>query len=318
MQECQRTLPLADARFEDGRRVLAPKVSGAWILHQLTRRLPLDWFIAFSSISAVWGSRGQPFYGAANHFLDALTISRRRNGLPMVTVNWGPWAEGGMVDRDGLVRLERMGLRALPPSTALDRLARLLGSRSGLRVVADVNWPLFKELFESRGTRPLLSRVGVAGTLTGPRTDSRAETALTRELRPRLEHETRPRRRVRAAAGRGGARLDQPAPTGSAQRVLRSRDGFADGARPQEPSPGRIRRPPSRHGGLQLLHRRRARRLSHPSDSSRHQRAINRPDRHAEVDCSRRYAERRRSWCRLFDEQIEAIDRGAVPRSDNG
>ena len=43
---------------------------------------PLDFFVSFSSISAVWGSRGQPLYAAANHFLDALHAWRSSRGLP--------------------------------------------------------------------------------------------------------------------------------------------------------------------------------------------------------------------------------------------
>lgn len=170
--------PIADTRYDHGRRVMAPKVAGGWIVHELSRALPLDFFVAFSSISAVWGSRGQPFYGAANHFLDALTAYRRMSGLPMVTVSWGPWSEGGMVDVEGLMRLEQMGLHAMPPPNAIDRLALLIAASSPPRVVVDVDWPVFKELFESRGPKPMLERVGLSAVASAG-----ADTDLTRELR---------------------------------------------------------------------------------------------------------------------------------------
>jgi natural product biosynthesis luciferase-like monooxygenase protein len=171
--------PIAGARFDVERRVLHPKVSGAWIVHDVTRHLPLDFFIAFSSISAAWGSRGQSFYAAANHFLDALTVYRRRRGRPALTVSWGPWSEGGMVDREGLALLERMGLSAIHPASAIDVLSRLFAAGSAPRVVADVNWPVFKELFESRGRRPLLERLGATAAPASGVTD----TALAGELR---------------------------------------------------------------------------------------------------------------------------------------
>ena len=40
--------------------VLRPKVAGTWILHELTRDLPLDFFIGFSSIASVLGATELP------------------------------------------------------------------------------------------------------------------------------------------------------------------------------------------------------------------------------------------------------------------
>jgi acyl carrier protein len=208
---------IVDGTYERGRRVMAPKVAGGWIVHDISRHLPLDFFVSFSSISAVWGSRGQPFYGAANHFLDALTAYRRLSGLPMVTVSWGPWSEGGMVDGDGLARLERMGLRAMPPPHAIDKLARLVAAASEQRVVVDVDWLAFKELFESRGERPILSRVGKSAMQAG-----RTETGLARELRalsPDAAH----------ARVCGVVRASVMSSLGWAEdRVLEARRGFFD------------------------------------------------------------------------------------------
>lgn len=170
--------PIVDSHWTHGQRVMSPKVAGGWVVHDLTRAMPLDFFVTFSSISAVWGSRGQPFYGAANHFLDGLTAYRRASGLPAVTVSWGPWADGGMVSADGLALLEKMGLHAMPPAHAMERLTRLMAAQASPRVVVDVHWPVFKELFEARGARPMLERVGAGGVGAGV-----ADTPLARELR---------------------------------------------------------------------------------------------------------------------------------------
>ncbi|WP_163787664.1 SDR family NAD(P)-dependent oxidoreductase, partial [Myxococcus vastator] len=67
--------------------VLAPKVEGAWHLHALTREVSLDFFVLFSSISAVWGSVGSGHYAAGNAFLDALAQHRRALGLPATSIN---------------------------------------------------------------------------------------------------------------------------------------------------------------------------------------------------------------------------------------
>jgi malonyl CoA-acyl carrier protein transacylase len=139
--------------------VLRPKVMGGWILHQLTQSIPLDCFVCFSSIASVWGAKGQAHYATANHFLDALAGYRQKIGLPALTVNWGPWAEGGMVFAEAQQWLTRMGVKALPPDQALTALGLLFGSGKTQTVVANVDWLLFKNIYEARGKRPLLERL---------------------------------------------------------------------------------------------------------------------------------------------------------------
>jgi polyketide synthase 5 len=73
----------------------APKVHGAWNLHQATASAPLDWFCSFSSAAALLGSPGQGAYAAANSWLDAFTHWRRAQGLPATAIAWGAWGEIG-------------------------------------------------------------------------------------------------------------------------------------------------------------------------------------------------------------------------------
>ena len=77
----------------------APKVYGAWNLHQATAGQPLDWFCSFSSAAALVGSPGQGAYAAANSWLDAFTHWRRAQGLPATAIAWGAWAEIGRATR---------------------------------------------------------------------------------------------------------------------------------------------------------------------------------------------------------------------------
>jgi acyl transferase domain-containing protein/NADPH:quinone reductase-like Zn-dependent oxidoreductase/acyl carrier protein/NADP-dependent 3-hydroxy acid dehydrogenase YdfG len=73
----------------------APKVDGAWHLHEATRREKLDWFCCFSSVAALFGSPGQTAYAAANSWLDTFTQWRRAQGLPSSAIAWAAWADIG-------------------------------------------------------------------------------------------------------------------------------------------------------------------------------------------------------------------------------
>ncbi len=114
------------------RAALAPKVLGAWHLHTLTQDDALDFMVFYSSAAAVLGSPGQANYAAANSFLDALAWMRRAQGLPTLSINWGPWAEVGLAaesDRRG-ARLARRGLSSLAPARGLAALEGLLADAS--------------------------------------------------------------------------------------------------------------------------------------------------------------------------------------------
>lgn len=121
--------------------VLAPKVDGAWHLHECTREMALEYFVLFSSATAILGNAGQSSYAAANAFVDALALYRRANGLPAHTVNWGPWAEGGMAST--VRRLPAQGIRRLRPEDSLAILERVLRAGRVQTCVLDVNWPTY-------------------------------------------------------------------------------------------------------------------------------------------------------------------------------
>ncbi|WP_126285906.1 non-ribosomal peptide synthetase/type I polyketide synthase [Burkholderia stagnalis] len=142
--------------------VLQPKVAGAWLLHQHSAPFPLDFFILFSSIASAWGSRDQAHYSAANRFLDALAHHRRALGLPALSVNWGPWAQGGMTFPEAEALLRRVGIRSLAADRALDVLDHLPAVPQA--AVVDIDLALFQASYEARGPKPFLDRVRVAGT----------------------------------------------------------------------------------------------------------------------------------------------------------
>ncbi|MBD1836177.1 type I polyketide synthase [Cyanobacteria bacterium FACHB-472] len=151
--------PLLNIDFSTLQSTLQPKVLGAWILHQLTQSMNLDFFVCFSSIASVWGSRGQAHYAAGNQFLDALAHHRQGLGLPALSINWGPWAGGGMASLETQTLLKRMGVEPWLPDEGIVILANILGTGITQTTAAKVDWSIFKPVYEVKGQRSLLEQI---------------------------------------------------------------------------------------------------------------------------------------------------------------
>jgi NADPH:quinone reductase-like Zn-dependent oxidoreductase/short-subunit dehydrogenase/acyl carrier protein len=150
-------------------KAMAPKVMGAWNLHALTLDMPLDFFVLFSSLASVIGNPGQANYVAGNAFLDALAYYRRGRGLPALALNWGVVGEVGHVARspETAQRLERLGLKAMPPSETLDALDVLMSGDAVQVGVAEVEWKGLLRSMSSRTSARYSSLVGKTGAEKG-------------------------------------------------------------------------------------------------------------------------------------------------------
>ncbi|NGO72460.1 type I polyketide synthase, partial [Streptomyces boncukensis] len=139
-------------------RVIRSKVDGTVLLDELTRTLPVERFVVFSSIAATWGGSGQGAYAAGNAFLDAWAQSRRDLGLPGTSIAWGPWAGAGMTDQgDTAQLLRRRGLTPMDPALAVRALAAAVDGHESCVTVADVDWPRFAAAFTLVRPSSLLS-----------------------------------------------------------------------------------------------------------------------------------------------------------------
>jgi malonyl CoA-acyl carrier protein transacylase len=129
--------------------VMAPKVKGAWYLHQLTQQLSLDFFVCFSSMASLLGSPSQGNYAAANAFMDGLADYRRRMGLPGLSINWGAWSQGGMATRVASQyqsRLKTSGIGSISPEQGLQVLEQLILSQSTSQVgVLPADWSVLAQ-----------------------------------------------------------------------------------------------------------------------------------------------------------------------------
>ena len=146
-------------RFEG---VLAPKVQGAWNLHELTRSMALDFFVCFSCGASILGAAGLSDYAAANAFLDALAHYRQSIGLKAASVNWGPWADLGMVrsvtDLDAS-RWSEHGMSTIPPNVAMQALEEVIRQGTVQVSVLPMNWVQLQSAIPSLGRSPFLKEL---------------------------------------------------------------------------------------------------------------------------------------------------------------
>ena len=173
--------------------VFAAKVHGTWLLHRLTGDLPLDFFVMFSSIASLLGSRGQANHAAANSFMDALAYQRRAQGLPGLSINWGAWAEVGAAVEYGVSdRVTSQGIGVIPPDDGLRILEQLLVESPAQVGVSPIDWPVFLRQFDG----PLFASFAKEKTATVSIATAEGMTqAETRSILDQLRKATPAKRR---------------------------------------------------------------------------------------------------------------------------
>lgn len=183
--------------------VMAPKVSGAWNLHVLTRNLNLDFFVMFSSAAALLGSPGQSNHAAANAFLDALAHHRRAQGRPALSINWGAWSDVGAAARRHVgEKVAATGMGSISPQEGLRALERLIGERSvhaGVLPVQD--WEKVLREYASGSQPPFLAEIPRrTRTTTAPAPPPELDVIAQMESAPSAERQRLLSRYVRQQA----------------------------------------------------------------------------------------------------------------------
>lgn len=163
------------ARFRSSMR---PKALGAWHLHRLTSEDDLDFFVMYSSGASVLGAAGQANYATANALLDGLVAYRKAQGLPATSINFGPWAHGGMASSDAArTNLGARGLIPLAPDAALNAVSEIVAHGIAQVVVVKANWQRVAKLLSAHRP-PVLEYVLPSDVSATP-----VDSALLRQLK---------------------------------------------------------------------------------------------------------------------------------------
>ncbi|HUI44302.1 MAG TPA: SDR family NAD(P)-dependent oxidoreductase, partial [Terriglobia bacterium] len=131
-------LPEKDPREFDA--VFDVKSDGWFNLMHAIGDMPLGTTVAFSSIAARFGNRGQTDYSAANDLLCKLASNLRtsRPSTRAIAIDWTAWGGMGMAARGSIPKIMEMaGIQVLPPEAGVPVIRRELtaGRTSGEVVI---------------------------------------------------------------------------------------------------------------------------------------------------------------------------------------
>jgi len=141
-----RDAALINQNLADADEIRRGKVEGAWILHELTRDIPLDFFVLYSSAGVVLATAWHGMYAAANAELDVLAQYRHSIGLPATSVAWGPWSGAGMASDlagRGQDVFAKRGFAMIDSKLGFSLLERLLIDGTPYGAVIPIDWTKF-------------------------------------------------------------------------------------------------------------------------------------------------------------------------------
>ncbi|MEU3342528.1 KR domain-containing protein, partial [Streptomyces sp. NPDC006668] len=136
-------------------------------LHELTRTRPPATFVLCSSTAGTAAGTGQVYRAAADAYLDALARRRSADGLPALSLAWGPWERTGQADGTDRDRSSRSGFWVLTPEAAAAAFDAALATAAprppaghpeprDAAVSAVPGSPDAGEATDGRGARPVL------------------------------------------------------------------------------------------------------------------------------------------------------------------
>ncbi|KAL4230199.1 hypothetical protein ACF0H5_010584 [Mactra antiquata] len=147
------------------KKVLLPKVLGTLNLHEVTKRMNLDFFIMHSSIVSVTGNHGQCNYAAGNSFMDAFVLYRRSQGMCAQSINWSALSVGMAAESQQALQLKTKGFKFLTIEEIRHCFLFTIKSKYAQIIFGKFDWGKLKDdLLTKRNSRKYSSLTGVHST----------------------------------------------------------------------------------------------------------------------------------------------------------
>jgi myxalamid-type polyketide synthase MxaE and MxaD len=175
--------PITELRPEDLDAIYRSKVDGTEVLDRVFAGAALDYFVLFSSASAILGSPSLGAYAAANAFMDGVAHARRARGQVALSVNWGPWAGEGMAQETGASRgpLRLRGMGAILPERGAALLETFLTAGLTQISVLPIDFGVFRAAYSSFAKSPFLSELSGGAPSSAPAPSSHPAASVLRE-----------------------------------------------------------------------------------------------------------------------------------------
>ncbi|AVM22922.1 type I polyketide synthase [Bacillus pumilus] len=87
---------------DDEIRMCQAKINGTYVLDEALKNETLDFVLLCSSLVSFLGAAGQVAYAASNAFMDSFAQAKRREGKPVISLNWDRWEKVGMAHGSAL------------------------------------------------------------------------------------------------------------------------------------------------------------------------------------------------------------------------
>jgi len=131
--------PLTEMGRAESEMQFRPKVNGLYVLEKALADQELDFYLLFSSSSAVLGGLGFAVYATVHAFMDAFAVCRSQtSSVPWLSADWDPWPAVMEQDQSAQASFDQYAMTPEESQEAFRRVACLAGEGQVVVMTGDL------------------------------------------------------------------------------------------------------------------------------------------------------------------------------------
>ncbi len=130
---------IRDYTVETFQHNLRAKVSGVFVLDNVTKNDNLDFFIIFSSAMTLVSGLASSGYTAANSYIDAYSAYRDSKRKGTLVINWPQWLDTGIAQGKNTNESKEI-FKIMPPKKAINAFDEILGKEISRVIIGELNF----------------------------------------------------------------------------------------------------------------------------------------------------------------------------------